>query len=577
MICSINPVETELIRNALMSASMDMRLSLTRSAFSPVIYESLDCSVGLFNETGEILAQAPGLPCFLGSLQGTLRLVIEKVGANNFREGDVYIVNDTYITGSHLNDVVVLSPVIQTDQLIGFAVTKAHWLDIGSATPGWPVIGTTEIYQEGIRFGPTKIVSGGELVRDIIDILARNSRFPDALIGDMNAQIAACRMGERRYLEVVERFGLTTVVGSMNEVFDTTELLEREDIMRIPDGIYVAEGFVDNDGLDTKPFLVRVTVTVEGSDITVDTTGSAKQRRGCTNSGLVQSMSYCQLAYKFLIRPDLGVTGGSFRPMKICIERGSIFDPLEPTSCLQYGTHTGLLVDLIIKALSDVIPHKVVAGLPRDPWNVYMTGWDPHRKHEFVSGEALAGGWGASSFGDGENAVIHLDAGDFKNRPTETAENRYPILILSYGLGTDSGGAGEFCGGLKVVKEYRILGSDCHLSLWFDMTVTPSWGLFGGKSGDAPKVAIIYDNSEEKQILKISRLPLPIGAVVRAETGGGGGYGPPKKRTPDQVREDVIDGYISKQKALQDYGVAFIKSATIVDIETTDAIRAEMN
>jgi len=571
----IDPITTEIIRNAFFAVAEDMRATLWRSAFSPVIYEMKDCSVALFDEQARLLAQAPGLPFFLGALSEVVQVVIEHVGIENFNEGDIYILNDPYLTGSHLNDVDILSPVIFEGTLVGFTITRAHWLDMGSKDAAYAV-DSTEIYQEGLRLGPIKIMDGGEMVHDVIDIIARNSRLPYSLKGDMHAQIASCRIGERRYRELIERFGLETVRGSMEAIFATTDTLERAAVTAIPDGVYEAEGFQDNDFQSEEAIPVKVKITVQGDKMTVDTHGSSHQRPGCTNCGLVQTLSAVRLAYKFLIRPDLGVTGGSFRSLTIDVEMGSIFAAQEPTACLQYGSHTMLLVDLIIKALAPAIPDRVTAGLPGDAWNVIIIGPDPKGPGLFMCLESTAGGWGANAHADGDSGVVHFAAGDFKNLPVETLENKYPVRVHRYAVGTDTGGAGRFRGGLNIVRDYEVLADRSDLSLWFERTLTPQWGLFGGYDGAIPKVIIEPGTAQEQSLLKANHIPTPSGTRFRAFTGGGGGYGPPWERDPRHVLEDVIDGYVSRTAATATYGIHFKGLSLEIDLEKTAQIRADM-
>jgi N-methylhydantoinase B len=571
----VDPVTTEIIRNAFMAAAEDMRATLWRSAFSPVIYEMKDCSVALFDDQARLLAQAPGLPFFLGALSEVIQVVIDHVGIENFRQGDVYIVNDPYLTGSHLNDVDILSPVVFEDELVGFTVTRAHWLDMGSKDAAYAV-DSTEIFQEGLRLGPIKIIDRGELVKDVIDIIARNSRLPYSLKGDMHAQIASCRIGERRYGEIIERLGLDTVRSAMQSIFDTTDKLEREAIVAIPDGVYQAQGYQDNDFQSEEHIPVKVKITVQGSEITVDTHGSSWQRRGCTNCGLIQTLSAIRLAYKFLVRPDLGVTGGSFRSLSINVELGSIFAAQEPTACLQYGSHTMLLVDLIVKALAPALPNRVTAGLPGDAWNVIIIGPHPKEPGLFMCLESTAGGWGASAHDDGDSGVIHFAAGDFKNLPVETLENKYPVRVHHYAVGTDTGGAGRFRGGLNIVREYEMLAQNSDLSLWFERTVTPQWGLFGGRAGAIPKVIMEPGSDQEHVLLKVNHNPIASGTRFRAFTGGGGGYGPPWERDVRRVQADVIDGYVSRAAAADEYGVYFEDNCYEVDEVRTQEARAQL-
>ncbi|MCB0153287.1 MAG: hydantoinase B/oxoprolinase family protein, partial [Anaerolineae bacterium] len=541
----VDPITTEIMRNAFFAAAEDMRATLWRSAFSPVIYEMKDCSVALFDEKAQLLAQAPGLPFFLGALSEVVQVVITHVGLANFQAGDVFILNDPYLTGSHLNDVDILSPVIYQGELVGFTISRAHWLDMGSKEAAYAV-DSTEIYQEGLRLGPVKIVDRGDLVSDVIDIIARNSRLPHSLKGDMHAQIAACRIGERRYRDILDKFGREAVRAGMASIFSTTDALERAAIAAIPDGVYQAEGYQDNDFQSTELIPVKVTITVAGEQMTVDTHGSSRQRPGCTNCGLIQTLSAVRLAYKFLIRPDLGVTGGSFRALDIAVEPGSIFAAQEPAACLQYGSHTMLLVDLILKALAPALPERVTAGLPGDAWNVIIIGPHPTGAGLFMCLESTAGGWGASAHSDGDSGVVHFAAGDFKNLPVETLENKYPVRINQYALGLDTGGAGRFRGGLNIIRDYEVLSPRSDLSLWFERTETPQWGLFGGQAGAVPQVILEPDSDRAETLLKVNHRPIASGTRLRAFTGGGGGYGPPWERAVERVQADVIDGYVSR-------------------------------
>ncbi len=301
---------------------------------------------------------------------------------------------------------------------------------------------------------------------------------------------------------------------------------------------------------------MKVTVTVAGDEMVIDTTGSAKQCRGNVNCGFPNTVSAARLALAFLFpspRPE--VNHGSFLPLKVVAEPGSVFAAVEPAACMH--PHPGMLMlDLVIKALAPVLPRNVAAGLPGDSWNVFVIGKRPGSGEFFVSGEALDGGWGASADHDGESALIHSAAGDFRNVPVETLEGRFPLRVRSFGLGRDSAGPGKQRGGLNVVKEYEVL-SDCRLTLHFDRALTPQWGLFGGGDGARPRVTVRPSNGKEViEVLKVEQLPLAQGSRFVCETGGGGGYGRARERDPEEVRRDFLDGYVSREKALEEYGVA---------------------
>ncbi|MGH9324701.1 MAG: hydantoinase B/oxoprolinase family protein [Vicinamibacteria bacterium] len=549
----IDPISTEVIRNAFNAIAEDMSAVLGRSAFSPVIYESHDYGVALFNERVETLGQAPGHPFFIGGLDSGVKAVVDKYGMEDLAQGDVFTVNDSYITGGHLNDVDVISVLTYEGSVVGFAAIRAHWLDVGMAEPGFPV-NTTEIFQEGVRWGPTQIMSEGEWVRDVLDILLLNSRAPRTLKGDLNAQVAAARMGERRYRDLIDRFGLEVVRGCTRKIFDATEKKYRDFIASIEDGVYEAEGYADDDFITPDPIRVKVKVTVAGDEMTIDTTGSAPQCKGNVNCGFPNTVSAARLALAFLFpsdRPE--VNHGSFLPLRVVAEPGSVFAAREPAACMH--PHPGMLmVDLVIRALAPVLPRNVAAGLPGDSWNVILMGKKPGSGEFFVSGEALDGGWGASVAEDGESALIHSAAGDFRNVPVETLEGRFPVRVKSFRLGRDSGGPGKFRGGLNVVKEYEV-ETDCRLTLHFDRALTPQWGLFGGGEGARPRVTIYpADGSAPREILKIEQMPLKKGDRFVCETGGGGGYGRSRDRAPERVRLDVLDGYVSREAAVKQYG-----------------------
>jgi N-methylhydantoinase B len=540
----IDPITTEVIRSGLVAAAEQMNTNLARSAYTPIIYEMKDCSVALFNDRIELLGQAPGLPLFIGALDAAVRVTADYFGTQNMREGDIYILNDSYLTGSHLNDVTILSPVFDGDELAGFAIAKAHWIDIGSMDPG-VTLRATEIYQEGFRLGPTQLADGGRLRRDLVDLLAANSRLPKSIRGDMLAMIAACRTGERRYKALLQKFGRSEIEAATRDIFSQCERLDRAAVEALPDGEYLADGFLDNDGHSSEPLPVRVRVLIDGSDMTIDVRGSSPQRAACVNAGLPYTVSAARLAFKFLINPTMPVTGGSFRPLRVLADPGSIFAAQEPAPTQRAAPCLGLLIDLVIRALAPVLPEQTAANQCADPMNVYFSGVDPRNGRPFIAGEALGIGWGGHASGDGENALINYGGGDLKNFPVETMEHRYPLKIRRFSLQPDSGGAGRQRGGLGVTREYEIRSDDADVSLWFERSVTPGLGLFGGSPGDVPLVTINPETAEEQRLLKVNHLPVKHGTIIRATTGGGGGYGPAAERSPEGLATDLANGYVT--------------------------------
>ncbi|MBT0670761.1 hydantoinase B/oxoprolinase family protein [Novosphingobium profundi] len=544
MSAALDPITSEVIRNAYNAIADDMSAMIARSAYSPIIYEAHDYGIALFDRQARLLGQYAGLPLFTGGLDAGLKATIARYGLENLKAGDVYTVNDTFITGGHLNDVDVIGVIADEGEVLGFIAIRAHWADIGTAEPGFPV-NSRNIFQEGVRWGPTRIVEGGAFVRDVIDLLCLNSRVPRTLMGDLKAQLAAIRLGSERMIWLKNRFGQDTIEACAQQIFDTTERKFRAFIASIPDGVYTAEGCSDDDGVTDDPVEAKVTVTIAGDTMTVDTHGSSKQRAGNLNTGFANTVSAVRLALA-LLYPDAepDINDGSFRAIEVLAEPGSIYAAEAPAPCMRPHP-VMLLIDLIIKALSDVLPEHVAAGLPGDSWNIFLMGTDPASGKRFTCGESLDGGWGASARGDGPSAVIHSAAGDFRNMPVETLEHSAPVLIRRLELGVDSGGAGTYRGGQNCVKEYEAL-APMTATLHFDRAKTPEWGLFGGEDG-APSCVTVYtaEKPEGFIVRKVEQLPLAKGDRFVAETGGGGGYGPYSERSAQARAADLADGIVS--------------------------------
>ncbi|MEM1413162.1 MAG: hydantoinase B/oxoprolinase family protein, partial [Pseudomonadota bacterium] len=530
-----------------------------------------DCSVALIDEHGEVLGQSLGLPLFLGNLEICVKIMAERFGWDYFKEGDVFYMNDSYMTGTHLNDSTIIMPIFWNGQRVGFAASRAHWLDVGAKDPGTPV-DSFEIYQEGVRWGPTRLYDGGVPREDVINLLRLNSRFGEATIGDMNAQIAAGRTGEKRLQALFDRFGAETIAAARQEIFRQTEDLERKAVKALPDGVYRAEGYLDNDGLSDEPVPVKMAVHVEGDKMTVDLEGSSPQTRGPVNCGLTQTVAAARVAYKLLICSDVSPNGGSFRPLEVKAPEGTLFSATEPAACGWYFTPLGLLIDLLIKALAPVLPDKAAAAHYGDSMVITIAGSDPRNDDQFyLMIEPTTGGWGASQGRDGASSLINNVNGSFKDLPVEVFESKYPLEIVSYGLRTDSGGPGEFRGGNGTYRHYRVL-SDSSLYLWFERSVTPAWGLFGGGEGAKPCVTVRLPDGTESDYLKVNGTPVPAGTEIFSRTGGGGGFGNPLERDPAAVQTDVLEQYISVEHAKAVYGVALDEAANL-DLGATEQLR----
>jgi N-methylhydantoinase B len=553
-VTTVNPVTTEIIRSAFTAAADEMNATLISSAYTPIIYEMKDCSVALLDAEHRVLGQSAGLPIFLGNLEVCTRATEEMYGRDAWGPGDVWIMNDSYLTGTHLNDMTVVGPIFANGELVGFAACRAHWLDVGAKDPGGPM-DSTEIYQEGIRIGPLKLVEAGVQRRDITDLLGRNSRFGYPAIGDLGAQVACVRTGQRRLEAMVDKYTWEVLRAARDEIFAQTERLERAAVAALPDGIYRAEGCLDNDGNSEEPVWLRLAVEISGEEMTIDLTGSDDARRGPINCGEAQAISACRVAYKLVVNPDNPPNGGAFRPLTVNVRRGSILGAEEPYPCQWYFTPLGLLIDLVVKALADVLPEQVAGASYGDSMIIGMAGVDHRNGRPFFDLEPTVGGWGAWHGSDGEDGLINNVNGSLKDLPIEVLETKFPIRMTHYGFRADSGGVGRWRGGNGVIREYTLDCEEAQLFLWFERSKTPAWGLFGGSEAVPPTVVLNPGRDTERQMLKGSRVPLGRGDVIRTMTGGGGGYGSPRERDTDSVRADVRNRHVTAAAAQEIYGL----------------------
>jgi len=564
----IDLVTTEIIRNAFTSIAQDMNATLIRSAFTPVIYEGKDCSVALIDAQGQVLGQSLGLPLFLGNLEICVHLIAEKFGWDYFREGDVFYMNDSYMTGTHLNDSTIIMPIFWKGERVAFAASRAHWLDVGAKDPGTPV-DSHEIYQEGVRWGPTRLYENGEPREDVIDLLRKNSRFGEATVGDMNAQVAAGKTGEKRVQALFDRFGPETIAAARDKIFEQTEAAERVEISQIPDGVYTSEGCLDNDGLSDEALPVKLTLKVEGDSMSIDLDGSAPQARGPVNCGFTQTIAAARVAYKLMICSDVSPNGGSFKALDVKAPPKTIFSAEEPAACGWYFSSLGLLIDLVVKALSPAVPEKAAGAHYGDSLVISLAGNDKRNNDEFyLMMEPTTGGWGAYDGGDGADSLINCVNGSFKDIPMEVFESKYPLRLLSYGIRQDSGGVGKFRGGNGTYRKY-LVPDEASLFLWFERSKTTAWGLFEGGSGLAPNVVVEEPGEEPVEYLKINGVMLKPGTVITSYSGGGGGYGKACERDPELVRQDVIDRQVSVEHARDAYGVVLTDEMAVDSSATT--------
>lgn len=564
MTSEADPVTTEVVRNFVTACAEDMNAALWRSAYSAVIYEGRDSAVALLDSDGNMLGQSTGVPLFVGAIDACVHHVLDYYG-EDMSPGDVFIMNDSYMQGTHLHDITAVGPVFHDGELVGFGAARAHWGDIGAIDPG-STMGSTSIYHEGLRLGPTRIVKAGEPIREWHDHLRLNTRLPEVSIGDLNAQIASIRTGQRRLSQLLAKIGVGTYRAACRNIFEQARRMDREAIAKLADGTYYREGFLDDDGIGSEPVKVALTLTIEGERMIVDLEGTSGPVAGSVNCGAVQTKSLLRLAYKTMINPERAITGGSFETMTVRIPDECMFNAKEPAACEWYFTGLGLLADLMISCMSEAIPERATAAHYGDSMVAAFFSVDPGRG-QWMAIEPTAGGWGARADGDGESALINLVNGAFRNISAEVYETKFPVRIEEFSLRRDSCGAGRWRGGCGVVRKYRLL-EDCSGALWFERSRTPAWGLSGGGAGKGPQNRITLPDGTVERPLKMRARWFPEGTLVETETGGGGGYGDPMARPFPEVQTDVRRGFVSSEEARAQYGVALREDLTVDEAES---------
>jgi N-methylhydantoinase B len=578
----VDPITLEVIRNRLIAASRDIRRTIERAAYSPILYEVVDFSCGILDGEANLIAETPGLPIFLANLGNAIESTYATIGRKNLNDGDVIICNDPYNGGgTHCPDLTVLCPSFYQGEIQGWAAFRGHTVDMGGIYPGGWYSNTTEVFQEGFRLPPVKLMVKGKPNEDVLRLIRTNTRVPDAVLGDVRAMIAAVRKASGRLYEIIDTYGLDVTLSAIREILDQGERMAKAALQRIPNGRYEAEALLDGDGNDDAPLdekvWVRIAIGVEDEELTMDFTGTDPQCRGPMNVPEPSTISSARYGFKIITTPDLPSNEGFFRPLKVIIPEGSLLKPKFPAACAMWPVPTTTIPDLILKALAPAIPDRIRAGHFGDSMANFIYGTDPRTKRYYVCAEGDAGGYGGKPYEDGEHAFFSMDLGDTYNVPVEVAEVRYPWRVERFELRQDSGGPGKFRGGLGVIRNYRILGHNAGLTVTTDrVKYTPPWGLFGGKPGE-PDITVVYrKNGERENWRKISNLPLNQDEVVSFQTGGGGGYGSPLERDPDRVLKDVKDGYVSEREAKKEYGVVIDKSRMTVDRQATRNLRKKL-
>jgi N-methylhydantoinase B len=554
----IDPITLEVLSQALISTVREMRATVCRTASSVAIYDAKDFSCGLFAPDSQVVAQSEDIGSHVVPLPWSVRSAMEKLGSG-LAPGDVILVNDPYSGGTHLNDVTVIYPIFKDGRLIFFPAVRAHWADVGGMVPGSMSGKATDIYQEGIRIPPIKIIEGGKTNEAALELMMSNMRVPEERLGDLNASFASCRVAEKRILEICERYGIDQLMEAVRLDMDRAEARMRASIDRLPNGTYYYEDYLETFmGGKFEPLLLPLALTIRDDRMIADFTGASTQVPFPVNSTAAVSAASVFIAVKSVFDPTAPLNQGSFRPIEVITPPGTIVNVQRPAPAGSHGEIRKRVIATMIGALSQVAPTQVAGDLCRTSFHNLLGGFDTRAKREWVHYEWSAGGNGAFAEDDGPSVMAPIDWGDLVTvQSTEVMELRMPLLVESSRLAIDSGGAGRTRGGLAMQRGLRVLAPEARYSLLADGAIVPAFGVLGGMSGFPVGAWIDRDGEIEDfdSPGKISGHHVEERAMVMIRSAGGGGYGDPLERNPERVAADVEEGYVSEQAARQLYGV----------------------
>jgi N-methylhydantoinase B len=571
----LDPVTLEVIRNTLPAIANEMAADLQRTSYNMMIYEVCDFCTALTDARGQLISQnVGGVSHFVADLGVIIKDVIAREGPDGFDSEDVFITNHQRVAGQHLNNVVIYMPFLHMGKLMGFAMTRAHWIDVGGSSTGLgasPVV--SDPWSEGLQIDQLRIYEAGKLNKTLHSMIRDNIRYPESSLGDMRAQIAACRLAVHRLKELVERYSPEVVDSAIETIYRETETRCRNVVKRIPDGTYEASSVYDDDSVNPdEPIRIHARVTVAGSDMMIDLSACSQQRIGGVNS---RTLAGARVAYKALTEPAAPVNEGSFRALTAVIPEGNVMMARYPAPMGGWSLIVPTVVDTIFKALAPAIPDRIPAahhGLLGG--SIVFLGRDPKTGSNFVLQSLEGGGWGGRPTGDGESASVSVCQGNVKNSPIESMEIKTPVIVEERSLRPDSGGGGRFRGGLGIDVRVRNLVEGKWNLARPRRRKCPPWGLWNGSHGGGAEYFLRLAGSDEFSSADQIMRPVPAQSEVIIRTGGGGGWGDPFERDPDAVLIDVLEGLVSVEAAKQTYGVVIEPTAMRIDDAATRLARA---
>ena len=576
---TIDPITLEVMTEGLISVVREMRATVFRTARSVAIYEARDFSCGLFDAAGRVVAQSEDIGSHVVPLPWSVEASLDRI--SDLAPGDVVVMNDPYLGGTHLNDVTLIYPIFHRHELLFFAAVREHWADVGGAVPGSMSGTATEIYQEGIRIPPVKLVDGGVVNQAALEILLANMRVREERLGDFNSGLAACRTAERRVAELVGRHGAETLLAGVAGNIARSEARMRAQIAKLPDGEFFYEDYLETFGpapeYRLEPLLLPLKLSITGETLTADFTGAAVQAPAPVNSTLAVTAASVFITLKSVLDPEQALNHGSFQPVTVVAPRGTIVNVTHPAPAGSHGEIRKRVIANMLGVLAQACPERASADIHRTSFHNLLGGIDPASGREYVHYEWSSGGNGGFAEADGPSAMAAIDWGDLSTvQSSEVLETRYPLRVEWSRQATDSGGPGRRRGGLGMRRALRLTRGQATYSLLADGAVVPPFGVLGGESA-APVGSYRRQDRLDRPFPtpgKVGGHAMTAGDVVVLQSAGGGGYGDPLRREPARVLEDVEEGYVSREQARELYGVIIVAGA--IDAVATDALRADL-
>lgn len=568
-----DPIAFELFKNSIFSIADEMALTICRTTYSGVLRDNMDFSTAFADANGKLVAQGLTLPAHLGSIPTALDVVVERFGAAMQPE-DMYILNDPFDGGMHLPDIFIFKPIFWQGERVAFAATICHHADVGGRVPGSNASDSTEIYQEGLRIPPMKLYDQGRLNETLWMLIEKNVRIPVQVFGDLRAQLAACTIAERQFLELVERYGVDRVKLYMGEIIDYAERLTRAAVAELPDGEYDFEDWIDDDGIDVeRPIRLYVKITKTGDRMLVDWTGTSDQVKGAINNTLSFTKAASYTGIRSILPDGIPNNEGVFRVIDVTAPAGTIANGVLPAACAARGLTGFRMVDCIFGALAKMLPDRVCAASDGGNSGVSIGGYDDNRK-PYIYVDFACGTWGGRPWGDGLQGNSNMFA-NMASQSVEVIEAEQPIEILAYELLPDRAGPGKFRGGAPYYRDYRFTEREAVLQVRSDRARFRPYGLYGGRPGQ-PSANYLNPQGNNRKLTSKLTMNIQRGDVFRHELAGGGGWGDPLDRDTAMVLADVRNEIISLEAARRDYGVVIDRQRWTVDEEATGTLRAEL-